>query len=152
MLVFKCECDSSGYEDIKEVGEEGEFKMTLLKSAKIGDLLYVPSCLLFPQRTGRWTRHNFSVASVTGLFRSKQTGAFIVEVEFYERFGYRHGDPIQKRRFYVEDCKKYDGFMSLKVDREEWDAYITQTGCRIINDQLFTAYDTDTMERFGINP
>lgn len=126
--------------------------MALLKSAKIGDLLYVPSYLLFPQRTGHWTRHNFSVARVTGLYRGKTTGAFIVECEFYEKFRYRHGDRLQTRKFVVSDCQRFDGFMSFKEPREKWDAYIKQAGCRIVKDQLFSAYDADTMERFGIEP
>ena len=126
--------------------------MALLKSAKIGDLLYVPSYLLFPQRTGRWTRHNFSVARVTGLYKSKQTGAPIVEVEFYEAFRYRHGIPAQKKKFYVEDCRKYDGFNPIREPREKWDAYINQARCRIVADMLFGEYDADTMELFGIDP
>ena len=126
--------------------------MALLKSAKIGDLLYVPSYLLFPQRTGRWTRHNFSIARVTGLFKSKRTGAPIVEVEFYEAFRYRNGVAAQTKKFFVEDCKKHDGFNPVRVPREEWDQYVEQARCRIVADMLFSEYDVDTMELFGIEP
>lgn len=126
--------------------------MALLKSAKIGDLLYVPSYLLFPQRTGRWTRHNFSIARVTGLLRNKKTGAPIVEVEFYEAFRYRNGVPVQMKKFYVEDCMRYEGFDPFHIPREQWDAYINQARCRVVGGMLFNEYEADTMELFGIDP
>ena len=126
--------------------------MALLKSAKIGDLLWVPSYLLFPQRSGRWTRHNFSIGRVTKLLKGKQTGALMVEVEFYEAFRYPNGVPAQTKRFYLENCQRYEGFTPKKVPREKWEQYIEQGGYRVVADMLFTEYEADTMELFGIEP
>ena len=126
--------------------------MALLKSAKIGDLLWVPSYLLFPQRTGRWTRHNFSIGRVTRLFKGKETGAPIVEVEFYEAFRYPNGVPVQTKKFYLENCQRYEGFKPRKVPREKWEQYVEQGGYRVVADMLFTQYEADTMELFGIEP
>ncbi|MPN27504.1 hypothetical protein SDC9_174938 [bioreactor metagenome] len=89
---------------------------------------------------------------MTGLFKSTKSGKQIVEVEFYEAFRYRHGDPVRTKKFFVEDCMRYDGFNPFRVPREQWDAYTNEARCRIVADMLFSEYDADTMELFGIDP
>jgi len=81
--------------------------MTAAKNAKVGDLLRVPAHLLFPQRSGKWNRHDFSTAQVIRVGKGRSGGAMVM-VRFYDEFRYTPGDPVRIECFYLDNCAKTD--------------------------------------------
>jgi hypothetical protein len=129
--------------------------MTAIKTAKVGDIIWVPSFLLFPQRQGKWNRHNFSVARVTKVGKNKQ-GIPCIETEYLEAFRYRSGIEVTRKAFFVTACAKFDGFSPFSGNEgypptaEVWADSIEKGELRLVNGTLYHAYHADTMELFGI--
>lgn len=55
---------------------------TAIKTASPGDLVSVPCVLAFPQRTGRWSRHLYTLGRVIRTGVGNKTGAPVILVRY----------------------------------------------------------------------
>ena len=123
--------------------------MASIKTAKIGDMLQVPSILLFPQRTGKFNRHGYSVGKVINVFKHSETGETVVEVEYLEAFRYKSDFPLQVKKFFVGNCMKFKLEPCTLSDKDA-ELYISKAGYKRINGNVYDLYQSACIDTFNL--
>jgi len=121
--------------------------MAVIKNVKIGDMLKVPTILVFPGRTGKFNRHNYSVGRVINVFKHSKTGETVVEVEYFESLHYKKDFPLQVKKFFLANCMKYKLEPCTSPNVE---LCIEKIGYKRINGNAYDVYQQTLIETFNL--
>jgi len=121
--------------------------MAVLKNAKVGDMLKVPTILVFPGRTGKFNRHNYSVGRVINVFKHSETKETVVEVEYLESLHYKSDFPLQVKKFFLANCMKYK-LEPCTLGNVE--LYIEKCGWKRVNGNAYDVYQQVLIKTFNL--